>query len=306
LELTEVQKEADSAVRKAVIFGICALVYSGLFGWLLAQLNSGGPDTQDVVVAAEEIPSLSHLTASQLKVVPWPAKSMPKSTFPKVDDVLKTNMMNINALIAGEPVLAERLSTADRGLGMSQLVEPNMRGFVVQVLDSVAFADLLHPHAFVDVLVTFNNNRTQTTTTKVLLQNIQVLAVGDSVEQEVAKPREKVTQSDDHARVERHRVVTLLVALTDVEALTLASREGKIDLALRNNADSQVVTTSGATLEQILGDKRPHNTADRPPSPEPAEVHPAAPKPRSQATNRRREERHEERSSSPAIYKVKR
>jgi pilus assembly protein CpaB len=256
---------------------------------------------------------LSHIAAGQMRVVPWPAQSKPKNTFAKPEDVVKTNMIVINGLLAGEPILQDRLSPADRGLGMSQMVEPNMRGFVVQVLDSVAFADLLHPHAFVDVLVTLTVTKTQEVVTKVLLQNIQVLAVGDSIDVEASKPRadKGVSQSDDRSRVERHRVVTLLVSLSDLEALTLASREGKIDLALRNDTDTQVVATSGVTLEQVIGEKRSRAQESRPaaavPDPQSAETHsmmPAA-KSHNSGSQHHRDNGRDNNSGGPAIYKVK-
>jgi pilus assembly protein CpaB len=314
VELTEVQKEADSAGRKAIYFGVVALFLAGVFGYALAQLNSGGPETQSVVVAAENIPSLSHIAVGQLRVVPWPAQSKPKNTFAKPEDVVKTNMIVINGLLAGEPILQERLSPADRGLGMSQMVEPNMRAFVVQVLDSVAFADLLHPHAFVDVLATMTMPKSQEVVTKVLLQNIQVIAVGDSIDVEASKPRDEkgTSQSDDRSRVERHRVVTLLVSLSDLEALTLASREGKIDLALRNDTDTQLVATPGVSLEQIIGEKRSRaqessRAAAAAPDPQSAETHSMMPasKSHNSGPQHHRDNGRDNNSGGPAIYKVK-
>lgn len=308
MELTEVQKEADSAGRKAVIFGVGALFLAGLFGWMLAHLSGGGPEVVPLVVAGEEIPPLTHIKAAQLKVINWPKESRPAGGFAKIEDVVNTNEINTSGLLPGEPIIAERLSTPERGLGISQLVEPNMRAFVVQALDSVATAGMLHPGAYVDVLATFQDPRSTDYATRVILQNILVMAVGDSIDVEATRPVDKTaSDSQERDRVERQRVVTLLVGLKDVEPLTLASRQGKIDLALRNNVDNQIVTTSGVTLEQVVSDKAPKINLDKNSasgsSGHDSDTHsmvpPATPS-RSRSTEHRRRE-----SGSPSIYKVR-
>lgn len=253
MELTEVQKEADSAGRKAIFFGLGALLLAGLFGWMLAHLASAGPDTQAVVVAATDVPALSQIKAEQLKVVEWPSQSMPHGTFQKVEDVLATQEINISGLLAGESVLADRLSTPDRGLGMSQMVEPNMRAYVVQVDDKMATAEIMHPGANVDVVGTFEDPKTREPITKVVLQNVQILGIGDSVDVERARPRKGDDAGVNHDVVERLRVVTLMVPIADVEILSFASRIAKIDLTLRNKSDVAVVPTKGITFDKALG-----------------------------------------------------
>lgn len=262
MELLEVQKEADSAGRKAVFFGICALVLAGLFGWMLARLSGATTgDTQSVVVAAEVVPPLTPLKAKHLKVVAWPVTSLPTGYFAKIDDVLKSAQLNVSSLVTGEPLLASRLSTPDRGLGVAQLVDPTMRAFVVQVNDSMAKAQIIHPDESVDVIATLTDPRTRELVTKVILQNIKVLAVGDSVDVVAAGNGEKPSQGSTDASIERHKIVTLLVSLNDVEHLAYATREGKIDLALRSNLDSDIIKTNGVNAESLLGHGKPGTAA---------------------------------------------
>lgn len=305
MELTEVQKEADSAGKKAIYFGVAALAFAALFGWMLAQLNSGGPETQPVVVAAEDIPPLTALKETQLKVILWPSAAVPKGAHATVKEVIDLNQIATNGLLPGEPILSDRLSTLDHGLGMSSKMKPDYRGFVVQILDSVAVAELIHPGAHVDVLATLTSNKTQETATRVLLQNVEVMAVGDSIDVEAAKPRTDKNQSvsEDRGRMERHRVVTLSVGLNDIEALTLASRQGKIDLALRSNDDVKVSVTSGASIEQVMKDKRKSSdaqaSADVPPV---AETHSSMPP---KGHDKPAKHHHESQDNGPAIYKVR-
>lgn len=306
MELTEVQKEADSAGKKAIYFGVAALMFAVLFGWMLAQLNGGGPETQPVVVASEDIAPLSGLKETQLKVVPWPSAAIPKGAFTTIKEILDQKQITVNGLLVGEPILADRLSTQDHGLGMSLLVKPDFRAFVVQILDSVAVAELIHPGAHVDVLATLTSNRTQEIATHVLLQNVEVMAVGDSIDVEAAKPRtdKAGTVSEDRGRMERHRVVTLSVALGDIEALTLATRQGKIDLALRSKDDARIVVSSGTTLEQIISDRRKAPPVSAPVEvlAPPAETHSSMP---SKSHDKPAKHHHDAQDSGPSIYKVR-
>jgi pilus assembly protein CpaB len=73
-----------------------------------------------------------------------------------------------------------------------------------------------------------------------VLQNIQVLAAGQSVQSEAGNPQSAA-------------VLTLLVTPREAEILTLAASEGRIQLALRNRMDSEVMMTPGAWIRSLAG-----------------------------------------------------
>jgi pilus assembly protein CpaB len=81
----------------------------------------------------------------------------------------------------------------------------------------------------VDVLLTGNpsrNNDPRTISTTTVLQNIVVLAAGTKL------------QRTPDGQPQNVPVITLLVSPDDAQKLTLASSEGKIQLALRNPLDA--------------------------------------------------------------------
>ena len=103
------------------------------------------------------------------------------------------------------------------------------------------------PGTRVDVVATANpTSRTEDITTKVVLQNVEVLAAGTRLEQDT--PDGKPMQVT---------VVTLLVSPDDSERLTLASTEGKIQLALRNPLDTATPATPGMRQGILLGMAQP-------------------------------------------------
>ena len=80
-------------------------------------------------------------------------------------------------------------------------------------------------------------------TTKVFLQNIKVLAVGQEVDNG-DKTRLHATPAT---------VATLLVSPQDAERLVLAQNEGRIMLTLRSWTDSLPVDTDGASPSGLVG-----------------------------------------------------
>ena len=91
-------------------------------------------------------------------------------------------------------------------------------------------------------------------TSKVILTNVQVLAAGTKIE--------RGTGNDKPIAV---TVVTLLVDPEQAERLTLASTEGKIQLALRNPLDKTTPVTRGVKPASLLGAAGDDPEGDRAP-----------------------------------------
>ena len=79
-------------------------------------------------------------------------------------------------------------------------------------------------------------------TSKVILTNVQVLAAGTKIDRETDKNKPMPVS-----------VVTLLVNPEEAERLTLASTEGKIQLALRNPLDKTIPATRGVRPSALFG-----------------------------------------------------
>jgi pilus assembly protein CpaB len=89
-------------------------------------------------------------------------------------------------------------------------------------------------------------------TSKVVLTNVLVLAAGTRIERDV-----------DENKPVSVSVVTLLVDPADAERLTLASTEGKIQLALRNPLDKTAPATPGVRPAVLLGYRPPRPAGPR-------------------------------------------
>ena len=195
--------------------------------------------TVGVVVAAADIPFGSTIGPDQVVLSAWP-----KDRYPK--DVLSDVKAAVGRVVRrefarGEPIVESKLLTTSKNVGMLSLRIPlGMRAFTVRVNEAVGVGGFLMPDARVDVLLTTtSSDQRATQMSKIILEDIRVLAVGQTIDQKDSKPISVGT-------------VTLAVTPEDAEKLALASNDGKIHLVLRNFADSEKVKTSGISKDRLL------------------------------------------------------
>lgn len=249
-----------SGASAAAFWGVALVAGVGAAFLIAAYLDQRtvtvSAPTQKVVVAATDLPLASRLKAEQLKVVEWPVASLPVGT---LNDTKEVEGRVVTArVLKGEPVLAGKLAAKNAGNGLTALIPGDMRAMAVRVDDVVGVAGFIHPENRVDVIVTMRPARPADAepTSKVILQNVKVLAVGKDLE-----PNEKDRKSATSATV-----ATLLVRPGEAEKLALAATEGRLILTLRGWTDESAVATDGAISSSLLG-----NLAARAPEPAPAD-----------------------------------
>ncbi len=236
-----------SGTRAALFwaFTLIAGLASALFiaRYLDHRPGGGMAPMAKIVVAAVDLPLAAKIRPEDLKLAEWPSDHLPLGAVRDANEV--SGRILISRVLAGQPVLPGMLASKNAGNGLAALIPPNMRAMAVRVDDVVGVAGFIHPDDRVDVLVTLHPNRPGAeTTTKVFMQNVKVLAVGQEVE------------ANDQARMHANpaTVATLLVSPQDSERLALASAEGRLLLTLRSWTDSLTANTGGAVAEELVGD----------------------------------------------------
>src|SRR5712692_3444789 len=259
---------------------VLALVVSGMFYQMTT--SAGRPrqrkiETKDVVVATNPVSLGGVFKATDLKIVPWPAENVPPGTISRIEEAV--DRVALSSVVVEEPVLGGKLAAKGSGIGLSPIIPTGMRAVSVRVNDVIAVAGFVLPGARLDVLVTGVPRGVESATgpvTRTILSNIQVLSAGKNI------------QPDAKGQPENVAVVTLLVTPEQAEILTLASGEGRIQLALRNNMDPGKTAGPGARISEIfsgVGPKpepvrtRPRLVAVKAPPPEPLRAPPPPPPP---------------------------
>jgi pilus assembly protein CpaB len=197
--------------------------------------------TTQVMVAATNLNLGAALRAEDLRAINWPTEAMPAGVFSTPNDLVGRGL--IQPVAQNEPFLPGKLAPVGAGAGLPPIIPDGMRALSVRVNDVIGVAGYVLPGTKVDVLVTVSPTaQLQDMTSKVILTNVQVLAAGTRIERDV--------EQDKPISVS---VVTLLVDPLQAEALTLASTEGKIQLALRNPLDATMPPTPGIRPAVLLG-----------------------------------------------------
>ncbi len=231
-------------VAFVVLAGVAALLASVLVYSALkkreAEVREAKASTCEIVVAAHDLPLGAKIDATAVKMARWSRDSIPPGALTDASGAL--NAFVKSSMVENEPLVVAKLFTGDKSAGvMPLLIPPGMRAVSVPVDEVSDIAGFVLPHARVDVLAAMNRGEGTNgkTIAKIVLQNVEVLAVAQEIEGKKDEP-------------EVVRVITLLVTPQDAEKLALASHEGSLRLAMRNYNDDKFVVTAGADLETVL------------------------------------------------------
>jgi pilus assembly protein CpaB len=246
-----------------VALALGAIVSYTVYRTLQTRTGADASPGVDVVVAANDISVGSKVTESDVKVVRYPAADLPANAFH-----LKTSVIGRGAILPvarGEFFVPNKLAGENAGSGMQSLIPPGMRAVSVRVNEVIGVAGFVVPGTRVDVLLTGNPSGANEQQTTTVLENVAVIATGQKLERNTAG-EPQVTP-----------VITLLVSPDDAQKLTLATTQGKIQLALRNPLDTkQQELASVSTGKLYKGVPTPAPVAARPKSTKRAVVTPAA------------------------------
>jgi pilus assembly protein CpaB len=261
--------------RKGAVLGVALIAFAVLAAivaatlltrYMDARVSAARVPTEKVVVARLDIPVASPIKAEWLDLVDWPAAARPASA--ATDPAALVGRVAVVPISRGEPVLPSKLVVSAARSGLATIVPAGARAVAVRVDDVVGVAGFLHPGDFVDVIATMKPRESDPWASKVVLQNVRVLAVGKDVEHR-AGDGEKATPAT---------VATLMVTPEESERLALAATKGQILLALRGIGDQEVVATTGAAPSVLLAralppepERRPARTQAPPGPPPPKE-----------------------------------
>ena len=247
---------------KSVIPIVVSLVIAVAGTWFIYQWIQGQRTPKEVVqvqgeavpvvVAAADIPWGTKLEPEMVKTLPFLKESLPAGYFSKFDD-LKERVL-ILPLKANDPITEHRLApiSVQTG-GIAAVLPPGKRAVAVKGDKVIGLSGLVNPGNRVDVLVTVDEskNNNKESKTKLVLENIPVLATGTQIQK---------NEKGEPAPVD---VYTLEVTPEESEKLSLAATEGKIQLSLRSITDTESVYTEGINIPKLL-------TSLTKPRPEPA------------------------------------
>jgi len=206
-----------------------------------AARAAGQHPVTDVVVARDTISIGTRVSPDTLKVVTWPADALPEGAVHDPQEVVGS--IARTTIGKNQPVAKTGLIAQGAGL-LPLMIDEGMRAMSVKVDSVTGVSGFITPNSHVDVIVAATRGEKNDMRSRVIMQNIRVLATGTIIEQKDEKPVEVPT-------------VTLLVTPEQAETLTLATRYDSVRLALRNYRDEELVQTTGTSAAAMFHDEPP-------------------------------------------------
>jgi pilus assembly protein CpaB len=199
-------------------------------------------ETETVVIATGPIMRGELLSAEKVKVIGWPKSSVPPGSYSSLEQAV--GMIARTSIFENDPITEHKVVDANSKSVLSMLIPDGRRAISIKVNEVTGIAGFVAPSSRVDVLVTVPEKDEESARTRIVLQDIEVLAIAQAVEQRENKPVVVST-------------VTLNVLPSEAEALTLAANEGSLQLTMRNDRDQARVFTAGISLDNLVGTSAP-------------------------------------------------
>ena len=223
----------------ALIFGVLAAVSVSRY---LSSAQAYTKNLNKIAVAKVAIPLGSKIIPEQIMVVQFPKESTPDGAFESPEKLAgRVAVVNI---AAREPITEARLAPEGTAAGLSAVIPEGYRAMTVKVDDAAGISGFIMPGTLVDVVVVIDpreGSGNQNPISKIVLQNIKVLANGQNID----KPK-------DEREANSVKAVTLQVTPEQAEKLALATTEGKLQLVMRNQIDQGDEQTTGVDKRGLL------------------------------------------------------
>lgn len=233
-----------------IILGVAILI--GLAAVFLANSYLGRVEQQQttttqgmvkVAVASVPLDFGTPITPDKIRMVDWPANSLPEGTFSSIPQLLPMNHTRValRPMAANEPILRSKISGEGGRAAISAVLDPTKRAVAVRLSDVAGVGGFVLPGDVVDVLITrtpTNPNGNSQQITDILLQKVRVIAIDQDASDSTDKPAIGKT-------------ATLEVAQVDAQKLALAQQVGQLSLALVNPASETSPTVETVSTNDL-------------------------------------------------------
>jgi len=237
----------------AILFGIIAVILTRSYLGSASQRNATPISTSGglvpVVVAAQPLDRGVVLQPTFLKVVNFPTNAVPANAFRNIADLTGDKAhqrLAMRSLVAGEPILAANVSGPGGRLNLSGTIAQGFRGVSIRSNDVAGVGGFVLPGDRVDVLLTRSmtagSASTTNTITQVLAENVRVLGVDQSDNDQADKPVVS-------------RAITVEVTPDQAQSISLAQAVGTVSLALRHVADDTPLERKSMDVSDLAGSK---------------------------------------------------
>lgn len=230
---------AGGIIALAVVLGVVTAFLLG--SYLRKQAEKDKEHWQAVIVAVQDIPPRSKVTREMVGIEHFPKNLIAENVFTKPEDIV--GRVTKDSIKAKEQIRGGDLLDQGQAATLAIKVHEGMRAVAIGG-DEVRFVGTsVQPGDRVDIIATYLEPRTRQELTKMILQNVMVLAVN----------RGKV---DADGKEGANSSMTLEVTPEQTELVTAAERSGTLRVSLRAVRDANVVDSPGVDSRDFAGTRQ--------------------------------------------------
>jgi len=254
--------------RKILFLALILGAIAASWSWKLIQEQGQAPvRTATVVVASQDIPSRTRLTTAVVREEQMPISAKHPEALSTISQA--NGQITLLPITKGEQVLVSKFAGTREESGLSFIIPPSKRAVAVTTSEVIGAGGLVLPGDRVDVIAVFDAKTMGKDMATMVLQNVEVLAVAQSIQGEVpamgtvqrateALNGESSSQNSAMAAPKTNpkpqplaKSVTMAVTPEEAQRLFLAEAYGKIRLALRPDKDGGQVDLLETTLSTV-------------------------------------------------------
>ena len=229
---------------------VCGILMFGLFFMILTTVNEkqqvamepkevAPVETVKVVVAKQNIPVRTRIQENMLQLKELPATAVPEGAIKDFSTII--NEPARVSIFAGDVLTQQKLFGEHNDEGFLGTIPPECRAVSISVNNITGVAGFAKPGDFVDVLLVENDN--YSATAEVLLQNVQLLSINQSM---------SASTVDGSEAINNPTIATLALRPADTLKLISAAKLGEIYLTLRPfKPQNMYVGESAYTIESV-------------------------------------------------------
>jgi pilus assembly protein CpaB len=211
--------------------GIAVMGAQGMVG--ANNRGAAGLKTVRVLVPKTTIERGGVLNETLLEWAEWPESAATKHMLTDLKAAASRRCRE--ELVAGEPVLDGKLAPRGEPLTAADMIGEGMRAMCVQFqTPAAAMAGLIFPRDRVDLYINESaRDGRSNPTSRLLLANVEVFAIGDQLSARKDKDKEKSKELQSTS-------VTFHVSVKDAAILDAARADGQLSIGLRNPNDKEL------------------------------------------------------------------
>lgn len=228
----------------ALFFGLLTSYFIYDF---LAKVEKSATEakTEEIVVAACNVPAKTLLTREMLVLKKVPVEGIHAQALRKTEEAVGS--ITLTSLVESEQLLKSKLTSKDNAKnGLAYIIPPDKRAMSIPIDEVSGVANLLEPGDNVDVAAVLglvDSTGKETTYSLIVLQDIQILAIGKKLDEK---------NNSKESGQQEQKTVTLAVTVEEAQSLFMANQKGTLRLLLRSPIDDSIVAAAPYKQEDLL------------------------------------------------------